>query len=63
MDGRRVTLDEPLLTVAEVARLLGLSPRTLYAWVERDEIPHLHVGRAVRFERAAIIRFLEESDR
>jgi predicted DNA-binding transcriptional regulator AlpA len=29
------------LTVKEAARYLGVSPQTVYLWVERKQIPHL----------------------
>ena len=38
------------LTVREAARFLGVSPQTVYLWVERKQIPHLRVmGRNIRF--------------
>ena len=38
------------LTVKEAARYLGVSPQTVYLWVERKQIPHLRVmGRNIRF--------------
>ena len=41
---------EAPLTVKEAARFLGVSPQTVYAWVERRQIPHLRVmGRNIRF--------------
>jgi excisionase family DNA binding protein len=43
------TQDRPL-TVKEAARYLGVSPQTVYLWVERKQIPHLRVmGRNIRF--------------
>jgi excisionase family DNA binding protein len=42
--------DEIPLTVREAARYLGVSPQTVYLWVERKQIPHLRVmGRNIRF--------------
>jgi excisionase family DNA binding protein len=40
------------LTVREAAKFLGLSPQTVYLWVERKQIPHLRV-------REQNIRFLK----
>jgi len=38
------------LTVREAAKFLGVSPQTVYLWVERKQIPHLRVmGRNIRF--------------
>ena len=42
--------DEIPMTVREAARYLGVSPQTVYLWVERKQIPHLRVmGRNIRF--------------
>jgi excisionase family DNA binding protein len=44
------TSDEIPLTVIEAAKFLGVSPQTVYVWVERKQIPHLRVmGRNIRF--------------
>jgi excisionase family DNA binding protein len=38
------------MTVKEAARFLGVSPQTVYLWVERKQIPHFRVmGRNIRF--------------
>jgi excisionase family DNA binding protein len=42
--------EECPLTVREAAKFLGVSPQTVYLWVERKQIPHLRVmGRNIRF--------------
>jgi excisionase family DNA binding protein len=46
------------LTVKEAARYLGVSPQTVYLWVERKQIPHLRVmGRNIRFLRSDLEPF------
>ena len=41
---------EPPMTVKEAAKFLGVSPQSVYLWVERKQIPHLRVmGRNIRF--------------
>src|SRR3989454_12659301 len=35
-------MEQPL-TVKDAARFLGVSPQTVYLWVERKQIPHLRV--------------------
>jgi len=38
------------MTVKAAARFLGVSPQTVYLWVERKQIPHFRVmGRNIRF--------------
>jgi excisionase family DNA binding protein len=46
------------LTVRAAASYLGVSPQTVYLWVERKQIPHLRVmGRNIRFLRADLESF------
>ena len=46
----RIADAELPLTVKEAAKFLGVSPQTVYLWVERKQIPHLRVmGRNIRF--------------
>jgi excisionase family DNA binding protein len=46
------------LTVAEAANFLGVSPQTVYLWVERKQIPHLRVmGRNIRFLKSDLEPF------
>ena len=45
-------------TVPEAANFLGVSPQTVYLWVERKQIPHLRVmGRNIRFLRSDLETF------
>ncbi len=41
---RRRTVEPVLLTKAEVADRLGVSPRTVDRWVEQNRVPHLYLG-------------------
>jgi len=57
---------EHLLTAEEVARMLGVSR----AWVlahangnRRPELPSVKLGKAVRFQPAALEKFVEECSR
>jgi excisionase family DNA binding protein len=46
------------LTVKEAAQFLGVSPQTVYLWVERKQIPHLRVmGRNIRFLKSDLEPF------
>jgi len=46
------------MTVRDAARFLGVSPQTVYLWVERRQIPHLRVmGRNIRFLKADLAPF------
>ena len=53
-----IQVSEILLTVKEAAKYLGVSPQTVYLWVERKQIPHLRVmGRNIRFLRSDLEPF------
>jgi excisionase family DNA binding protein len=46
------------MTVREAAKFLGVSPQTVYLWVERKQIPHLRVmGRNIRFLKSDLDSF------
>ena len=46
------------IRVGEAAVFLGVSPQTVYLWVERKQIPHLRVmGRNIRFLKSELEPF------
>jgi excisionase family DNA binding protein len=46
------------MTVRDAALFLGVSPQTVYLWVERKQIPHLRVmGRNIRFLKSDLEPF------
>lgn len=50
--------DERPWNVHQAARFLGVSPQTVYLWVERKQIPHLRImGRNIRFLRPDLDSF------
>jgi len=49
-----------LLSVPELAEYLGIKPKTIYAKVEADEIPHLRIGKLIRFRLEEIDVWLED---
>ena len=50
--------EEIPLTVKHAALYLGVSPQTVYLWVERKQIPHLRVmGRNIRFLKSELEPF------
>jgi len=53
-----IVASELPLTVKEAAKFLGVSPQTVYLWVERKQIPHLRVmGRNIRFLKSDLEPF------
>jgi len=60
-DPPAVSPSRPLLTVPEVASLLRLTVKGIYAMVEGRRIPFVRVGNRVRFVRDEVLRWLSES--
>jgi excisionase family DNA binding protein len=53
---------EALLNDIEAARLLSLSSRTLQAWrLKGGGPPFVRLGRAVRYQRAALAKWMESN--
>jgi excisionase family DNA binding protein len=50
--------NEPLLNAEDVARIIGLSPGWVYAQVRDGRMPHIRLGRYVRFRRSTIESWL-----
>jgi excisionase family DNA binding protein len=53
-------MNDRLLTVRELAEYVRVNPFTVYRWVEQNRIPHLRVGRTVRFRLDDIDKFMRE---
>lgn len=49
-----------LLKPSQIAEILNVSEKTIYYWVERNEIPFIKVGRHLRFVANDVIRFFSE---
>lgn len=51
----------PNLDVRRLATMLGVHPKTIYRWVGSDppRIPHLRIGRLVRFEPAKVKKWMD----
>ena len=52
---------EPLLTYRDAARLLGITERSVWALVQRGEIPAVRFGRTVRIDPADLRAFIDSS--
>lgn len=50
-----------LLTVREIAELLRLTPKGIYALVSARRIPFVRVSNRVRFFEEDVLRWLEEN--
>jgi len=54
-----LTIDDPLLTAEEVAKLLKVSAKTIYLWAKQHRLRSVNLGRAVRFRQEDLSEFLE----
>ena len=51
-----------LLNVQEVAELIGVRPSTIYQWTSQGFIPHVKIGKLVRFKPDAIMKWVNERE-
>ena len=56
----RALLAEPLLSAAEAGALLGIPRSSVYDYAKRGELPHVRVGKHVKFIRQDLERALAE---
>jgi len=61
-DGSMSAADS-LLTAQEVASLLQVTPAWVYDATRRRRIPHLRLGRYVRYRRSALEGWMDEIER
>jgi len=54
---------DALLTAEEVAALLQVTSSWVYAETRGHRIPHLRLGRYVRYRRSTLERWMEEMER
>ena len=52
-----------LLTVKEVSKRLQVKPSTIYRWAEQGIIPHLKLGRLLRFDPDEIEAWIQDRRR
>lgn len=50
-----------LLTASQVEQRTGLSKSTIYDQAAKGTLPHLRIGRAVRFPLAALVSWIKEN--
>jgi excisionase family DNA binding protein len=49
-----------LLTIDDLCKLLGVMKKTVYGWTSRREIPFVKIGNRLRFEEAAVSKWVED---
>ncbi len=50
---------QPLMTIRQVQRVLGLSRSMVYLLIKRGELHAIHIGKAVRIKQSEIRRFVQ----
>lgn len=63
MSDRAVVGPERLMTAVEVADYINMSKEFVYRAARGNEIPHVRLGRAVRFRRSEVDIFLSRRRR
>ena len=58
-----LTLQPMLLTVPQVAKKLGLSRTMVYVLINREGLPVVRFGRAVRISEPSLQKWVEERER
>ncbi|MCD6394667.1 MAG: helix-turn-helix domain-containing protein [Planctomycetes bacterium] len=51
-----------LLTPSELSKKLKVSKATVYRWTHEQYIPHIKIGRSVRFDEKAVEQWIEEKE-
>ncbi len=52
-------MNDPVLTIPEVAEYLRISKSKIYYLVSRNQIPHLKIGRNVRIRESDLQAWME----
>lgn len=60
VEGTKVLRSPNLIDKDTLARELGVSVNTLYAWVNQRKIPYVKVGRLLKFDRKDIEAWIED---
>lgn len=47
------------LSTADAAKALGITPRTLYRFIDQGELPAYRFGRVIRVKQADVDAFIE----
>ena len=51
-----------LLTPDEIADLLGVQKSTIYQWTHQGFIPHVKLGRFVRFREKTVMEWIDKRE-
>ncbi len=59
MNQSLLLLEDPIMTVPQVAKYLQISKSKIYYLISRRELPHLRLGRNVRVRQSDLLKWLE----
>lgn len=59
----QLVADDDLLTAGEVAAILRMTKAWVYTQTRAQRIPHVSLGRYVRYRRSAVLAWLGEIER
>src|SRR5215212_546488 len=62
-DSKNTARETELLTVADVAGMIGVKESTVYRWCSEGKLPCLKIGYHWRIRRGVLEDFLKESER
>ena len=55
-----ITLNKKLVKIEDLSMYLDTPVATLYTWTHQRKIPHVKMGRSLRFDIAEIDQWIEE---
>jgi excisionase family DNA binding protein len=58
--GESLESSHHLLTIQEAAHYTGISTTTLYKWVSQRKIPHIKMGRLVKFDPVKLDEWINQ---
>ncbi len=59
-NSRLLSLSTRLIDIQEAAHMTGISVPTLYKWVNQRKIPHIKMGRLVKFDPVKLDEWIKQ---
>lgn len=60
MSNEQINLDDPLLTIGEVANLFKVAPYTVREWIKEEKFKATKIGNRWRIPKSEIVKFANE---
>ena len=48
-----------LITKKQLAKRVGVTPRTIESWMRLGHVPYIKIGRSVRFDEEGVLKSLK----